>query len=626
MKKIKALPLISTLLFLVGCSNSSSNTASSPEVSTPEVSTPEISTPVPSSTSAPISYPDFAFSAKAMKSEVEVGMTVEVRAIIMIEDNKCTFTSSNPSIATVTVRENGVSADVLGVSEGTVTITAVPNANPTLSASVTIKVIPVKPSLRKALQNIQELNNYTITIGQADKGKISNKTAVLVNTEEGLLYTDYYGGSLVTEDGTSYLGEKVTADGKVVYIKKKGLNYLTTDAEIVQSNAGLLTKENFRGFKDKTIEAFQVGRFYSLDAINPNWVTDQKDTSNTYVIDGEAIDDQGKPTNMQGAYIETLLWRMMDYSGYNKAFKANNDYFYFSFANQVTTTLTVTGTNTITGTLELTDGDTYMFEMSSINKTTLTDDVGIVDAFANATAGNPVTGAKLEAGITALKTNDYVRQNSIFPDHKTECQYFTYYTPTYIFHDCDLAFRDKYNRLRIDEIDEWTDVPYGYIKKADGIYKFTYDETNLTVDVQTTKEAGTDANTELAKFANYISELDAFNTDLKYAFETEEETLWNNHNTKYYTTGSREIYNELVRYYAPEDESEIIEATKSGIGVELLGDKVDKVNLTVAATPFDPLNIATDHNYGVNYFTFTKFGEGTTNRVNTLLNGNSQQG
>ena len=208
MKKFKFVSLLSLTLLLAGCgeTTNSSVQASSTEATS---SVAEVSS-VESSVEDSTSYPAVTISARALADEVEIGQSVEVRAIVA--GTKCTFTSSDPSIATVVTQDNGVRADVTGVAPGKVTITIVPLINPTVSASVTINVIASKPTLRDALKTVQSLDNYTINVTNiTDKKTIGN----MLVTENAIIYNDLYGDSVMTDKNSNRLhGEMVTSDGK----------------------------------------------------------------------------------------------------------------------------------------------------------------------------------------------------------------------------------------------------------------------------------------------------------------------------------------------------------------------------------------------------------------------------
>lgn len=631
MKKLRLLSLVSLSLLLAGCSggNSSEPSSTTPDSSVTDTSSADSSIADSSviddsgSGDSSVSYPDVTLRASATEDEVEIGLTVEVRAILATSatDKTCTFTSSDTSIATVEIQENGVRGTVTGVAEGQVTITITSNANPTVTASVTLTVIATKPALRQAVQNVQQLDNYTLTIE-----KDGDVEAYMYVTDDAILYEDPFANAVFEdESGKNMFGELVTADGDVIYVKANGLNFITTSAEVVQSNAGLLTKDNFKGLKDQTKQAFEVGTFYTFDAINPSWVTDVKAEDNEYLISGEAIDDTtGIATDITAAYLECQLWNLADPEGYAAAVNTLNEDYYWSLASQVETYITVESTSKISATVINEDDEVFTIEMSNVGTTTLaSDDNDIETLFASTTAASPVIAENLEKAITAIKTDNYVRVNSMFPDHSTEITFNTYFTPSYVFYDCNANFVNEYNTHLSDDTEAWTDIPYGYVKKADGVYKFTYDETAGTVTVATTKEANTDSTTTVAEYDEYFSTISTFSdtSTLKYSFATTAEAIWNNHTTKYYTSTSRTVFDEFINNYAPEDIEDVVENTKAGIGVDFDSDgNVSNVYGTLGFTPFvGNGNTMSTHTYGVDYFELNSFGSATTNKVNSLL-------
>lgn len=616
MKKIRTLSLVGLTLFLAGCStggNSSNANSTTPAASE--------TTPVDDSTTS--AYPNVILQLKASETELEIGKTLDVKAVV--SQGKCTFVCSDPSVASMTVAETGIKATLTGVKEGTVTITATSVANPNVKATISITVIKEKPALRTVLENIQALDSYTLDISSNNptNGE-SEDTAKAIVLKDTILYTDPYGTALINdENGNALYGKSVLKDGKVVYIQEQQNVLNTTSAPLVQANAGLLTKENFKGAKDKANQAFEVGEFYSFDAINPSWVTDEKSEDNTYVISGEATDADGKATNIQGAYLEALLWKLADLDSYTAAVDSLGEDYYYSLADQIDTTITVVNSNSISVDVEY-GNDIFTITMNDINNTSLDDSLVDIDSgFAtSSTAAAPKIAANLEKGIAAIKTNNYVQVNSMFPDHKTELKFNTYYTPNYVFYDCNAAFKEEYNTHLSADTTKWDKDPYGYVKKSDGIYKFVYNETDNTVSVNETKEANTDASTSIVEFEKYFSTISTFNSDLKYAFGQTQEKIWSNHTTQYYMTTSRSIFNDFINYYAPEDIADVIENVKAGLGVTLdASGNVLTVNGTLGYTPFDSTDSTiSQHTYGVDYFELNNFGSATTNKVHSLLN------
>ncbi len=616
MNKIRTLSLVGLTLFLAGCSTGGTSSNASSTAPADSQTTPAADS---SSTS---SYPNVILQLKASETELEIGKTLDVKAVV--SQGKCTFVCSDPSVASMTVADTGNKVTLTGLKAGTVTITATSVVNPNVNASVSITVIKEKPALRTVLENIQALDSYTLDISSnnAVDGQIEDIAKELV-IKDTILYTDPYGTALINdENGNPLYGKSVLSDGKVVYIQEQQNVLNTTAAPIVQSNAGLLTKDNFKGAKDKAAQAFEVGEFYSFDAINPDWVSDEKSDDNTYVISGEATDANGKATSIQSAYVEALLWKLADIDSYTNAVESLGEDYYFSLAQQVDTTITVVNSTSILVDIEY-GNEIFTITMNDVNNTSLSDSLVDIDStFAtSAKASSPKIAENLEKGIAAIKTNNYVQVNSLFPDHKTELKFNTYYTPNYVFYDCNASFKEEYNTHLSSDTTEWEKAPYGYVKKSDGIYKFEYNETANTISLASEKEANTDGTTSLVEFEKYFSTISTFNSDLKYAFGQTQEKIWSNHSTQYYMTTSRSIFDDFINYYAPEDIADVIENTKAGLGVSLDSTgKVLTVNGTLGYTPFDGSdNNITQHTYGVDYFELNNFGNATTNKVHALL-------
>ena len=607
MKKLKAMTMLSLLAILAGCQGTSAGNTSEPKES---------------AGTSEKTYPSVVLMAKTYSKDVEVGQTIDVLAIVSADkdvDTTCEFTVSDTSKATIAkVEGNKTKAKLTGVAPGSVTVTITSVANPDVTAKVNINVIATRPDLRTVIKNIQSLESYTMEISEID---ITGDDKILgsVYVMPDMIVYSSNGSAVLSEGNTYYYGEMVTDDGKVVYITQKGSVFQKETAPLVQCNAGLLSKENFRGFKDKTVEPFQTGKFYSLDAINPEWVTDVKSEDNTYVIDGEAADENGAPVNMGAAFLECQLWKLMDPDGYQKSTEMGE--YYFDLADSVTTTIYAEASNQIRATVEL--GST-MYQLTMMDIDSTESDLEMNDfatEFKGVKAAAPVQNAKFKSGISAFAANNFVQKNALYPDHQTEVTYNTYYTPDYVFMNSDSAFKAEYNRLVSSDEDKWTGAPHGFVKKADGVYAFTYDEEADTITIGD-KEDGTDANTDITKQQNYFSALPFLSNDLQYSFSDVESAMWSDHSETYFTTDSREVYDELADYYAvsgEEDEPKIIEGTKSGLGIDLNADgSVAQVNVTAGATPFDN-TFTSEHKYGVYRFSLTSFGSAKTNKVDTLL-------
>lgn len=607
MKKLKALTMLSLLAILAGCQGTSAPD-STPEQKASDVSSEQI-------------YPSVVLIAKTYAKEVEVGQSIDVIGIVSTDkgvDTTCEFSVSDTSKATIAKVEGSKSkAKLTGVAPGSVTVTVTSVANPNVSSTITVTVIATRPDLRTIIKNIQELDSYTLEIEKIDATGEETSLGDVFVMPDMIVYSNN-GSAVLSENNVDYYGEMVTDDGKVVYITEKGSVFQKEEAPIVQCNAGLLSKDNFRGLKDKTIEPFQVGKFYSLDTINPEWVTDVKNDDNTYVIEGEAEDENHVPVNINAAFLECQLWKMMDSEGYQK--NTNQGEYYFELADKVMTTIYAESSNQIRATVELGD---IMYQMTMTDIGSTESDLEMNDfktEFEGVKAAAPLQNEKFKKGIAALADNNFVQNNVLYPDHQTAVTYNTYYTPDYVFMDSDTTFKEEYNRLVTEGDDKWTEAPHGFVKKADGVYAFKYDETNNTITIGD-KEDATDASTKLAVQQNYFSSLPFLSNDLQYSFDTVETGMWHDHSETYFPSDSREVYDELSNYYFISDEDDdpsIIEGTKSGLGIELNANgSVSQINVTAGATPFD--NDFSDHQYGVYRFSLTTFGNATKNKVDTLL-------
>jgi len=628
MKKIRTLSVIA-LSFLVLTSCGGNDSVNPTTTNTPATTT---TTTTAEETTPQTSYNDNVTLkvSGSPKREVELGQEISIKVMVSgttaSEDKGVTYSGFDETIISIT--QSGNTGTVKGLKEGSTVVTISANANPNKKQDVTITVIPAKPSLRQVFKNIQELDSYTITTGTADTSieEIDGETGIVYVTENTIVHTDYDGGDIykVKDDKVNrFYGETVTETGDVVYIVKQNGKFITENSPLVQTNAGLLDASNFKGMKEGAIQPDEVGMFYSYDAINPEWLSDEKSEDNRYELEGYVLDDEtGLPLDIAACYVESILWQLIDKESYDSAVSSINEAYYYALSGMVKTTFVVTGASTVEIMLETEGGEAYMAVMGDINKTTLDDEINEIGTLEGFTAAKPVQGDKFEEGVAALKTNNYIQSNSVFPDHETECKYFTYFNPNYVFYDCNEAYRNTYNNLTENK---WEQKPYGFAKKADGIYRFEYNEPNEGVAPtadnivwSTTKEEGTDGTTSLPEFAKYFSTVDSLNTDLKYAFGTAEDAIWSGRSTKYYSARSFRIYYDFTQYYAPEDVSDCIEVVQVGFSVTKKDGVVTKVEGTMGAAPFDASKLA-EHTYGVNYFAIDNFGNAANNVVDALL-------
>lgn len=581
-----------------------------------------------------VDYPNVTIRVRTTEDEVEVGGVVTVRATIGGADEiGANFTTENTDLISIKPNESGVSAKVTGLKEGEATIVVTAKANPTISRSIKLTVIPTRPSLRGALENIDKLNNYTFEGGEyaGDDVDFYPQTITKV-TEDAIIMTDDQDDPVVQETSISasslqtnnndIVGVKILEDNHAHYLEKKGRNYITEDAAVARGGAGLIDKANLSGYAEKANNADDNPYIYGLRAINPAWVSDEKSEDNIYEIDGSEKDDLGYGNDVASAYVETLLWKLVDIKSYQEQVKTIGEAYPVAMAAAVETSITVIRPDQIQVDLKV-GTKTYRGIMSNIGTTTIDSEADYASALDDMKGTKTLLPADLEKGKEALNTHNYVRDNYMYPDHSTLFHYSTYYTENYVFFDCNASFKEEYNNKRIPDVDEWTKAPYGYAKRNNAVYHFTYDETNKAIlwDEKPEDTKGEDFYT----YAKYVEAMDFVNTDLIYSFSDEEGAIWSGENERYHATRSYQVALDILNYFAPDDIQEKAEKASSGFGVvfdEKDATKVKTVNMSVGTYPFNYEGSTNpgQHSYGVDRFSFSSFGSGNANAVDALLN------
>lgn len=615
-KKVSILALAGLAAILAGCGNSKTETTAPAPVNTDTTPTPVLTTS---------GYPEATLRLKTSSYEIEVGGKATVKAIVNgdVTNYGADFTVSDPTIFSIAPNEKGTSVEVTGLKEGTAKLIATVKDNPTVTKQLTITVIAAKPTLRKAFENIANLKNYTLQAGN-DLGEGTSFTPkTFTKVVDGTVISYDSTGKAIAHESVDlmttrdYYGVTVLpGSDKAVYLAKESGSVMTT-APLVRGVYGFVDKANLSGYSDKAIGVDDNPFVYGLRAINPQWLSDEKTEDNIYEIDGGKKDDRGLSTNPKAAVVETLLWRLVDPTSYDKEVSALNDNFCTEVAADVQTSIQVTGENTVE--INITVGkNSYKAVMTDIGTTKLTGDANYTQ-FASVVGATDLLADDLEDGIKALNTHNYVMNNFMYPDHKTEFHYSTYFTPNYVYYDCNAAFKAEYNQKVSDPADTWTKDPYGYAKKADGVYKFTY--VDGSIHWETTKEANTDANTSIYDLY-YVEAQEFMKEPLVYAFADTAKTIWNAETVEYHMTRSAYVTEQLIDFYAPEDGVETFDKAISGIGVvydETDKTKVTTMNFTAGFEPFIDETASSDHNYGVDRFVISDFGSAKTNDVDALL-------
>lgn len=616
MKKSKKLYLSALALsafLVVGCNNSNTEPVKPSEAS----------------------YPEATLNAKLSASEVEVGQVVTARGFVITdaEDETCTFTTTTPDLIEITTAEGGKKAEIKGLKAGDATVVITPNVNPTAAVTLKLRVIALKPTITQVLKNIASLDSYAIYSGDYwfDSNYLSAISVTQVTSNAIVrAKVDTYEPVFV-EDGVSYYGEMIPEGGtNAVYITKENGKFVTADAPVAETNIGLLTADNFKGRGEDAVSFEEVGKFYGVEAFNPEWFASiEKNEDNTYLIDGDREAGTYASKNQGLAFAESMIWELASPDTYKESLDSasGEDTAYpTTLATSIETTITVLGTYSFLAYFEI-NGNYYGIQVGEISEDTefdtniIPDIDGLEQAMSSISAGKPFITADLKAAVAAIKTDNYVRKNSLYPDHETEYNFNTYFTPNYVFYNCNKAFRDGYNTKTEDT---WEQIPYGYAKKADGIYKFEYvepvDGATATVKWSETKEEGTSASSTVAEYANYLSNVEFINNDLIYSFSDDLKGMWSNETAKFHQSSSRAVLQQLLEYYAPEDIPDYdIERALSGIAATVTDGVVTRVDISSGFCPFLKGSTPQDGSYGVDRFSLNDFGKATTNEVDALL-------
>lgn len=587
-------------------------------------------------------------------SEIEVGKTVTVTSTLKVDDEsistKSIFKVDNEELVSIKVDAKGRKATLTALKPGTVTITCTAEADKKLTASKQLTIIAKLPTLEKCIENIQATPSYIIKCGGYDNVAVDfNLDYNYTYVDENFIFTTDQNGDPVVEDkDENYVyGEYVSnaSDAMASYVLYKNNQMVLENNESIRSNIGALRKDNFKGRKDNAKTVNEVGMFASFDAINPAWVKDiEKNEDNYYTLNGDLDKSTNKSVNQPQAFVETLLWQIADYNSYAEAVTneagGTKSPIPSSIAANIETEVTVLGSNRLKAVMTVDKDRAYALEIISKDDD-LEEANDIKETFVtsldNITSKPLTIASDLDNLITTINQNNYVQDNYTYPDHKTEMMYTTYYTPNYIFHNCSTAFIKQYNETRLPTGKDFTHTgPYGYVKKSDGIYNFDYieelddngDITKAEVKIGD-KVEGTDASSEVYKYAKYFSTLSFLSNDLKYSFSDTKEQLWTDRGSDYYISGSYDIFDEILNSYDADDdnvededeEEDQIETTQVGISIKKSNNAIDSISIEATMVPFsdDEHKVSSITSMGSIRFSLKDFSKATTNPVDALL-------
>ena len=162
-----------------------------------------------------------SFEITATGNEVEVGKTLSLQLSALPENatKTATWTSSDETIAKV----NGTTRMVLGVAEGTVTITATSTLDPTVSATFEVKVIPaenieieIDPTEITVTLSAEEVEaGYKVTAKATVYPAGANQNVIWSSMRPEYATIDDKGVITGVAEGTTYIQAVSVVDGNV---------------------------------------------------------------------------------------------------------------------------------------------------------------------------------------------------------------------------------------------------------------------------------------------------------------------------------------------------------------------------------------------------------------------------
>ena len=425
MKKKLLLVAIASLTALVGCGGTETETPATENTEKPT----EVVTDKP--TEAPVQKGTIRFAKS--EYEVERSASITIRATVTIPGGSnmtVNYSVDNESIVTLPDNVNGVSSiKITGRKIGSCVITATSVEDPTLTASVTVKVVQFKSALRSVWNNVIKKKNYTLTsVVDGD----DDPSSILKVTPEAITLTDNNGGSLVqlksldeNEDVISFdaFGIALNADDYGYYILKDQAGEWFTPLATIQTNVGLLNASNFLGLGANASSWNDVDPFFfGLQAINPNWFTSTKEESNIYAI-------EGSKTDINSAFAEAMLWQLVDPVGRREFLEGlGENSTVDTLAAEIETSITVVDNNTVSIQIEQPNtGASHIATLTDVGTTEIDADI---NSYITGDVNVPLPA--LNSSVALLKEafakNDYSALQKLTYGEITE-----YYAPNYWF-------------------------------------------------------------------------------------------------------------------------------------------------------------------------------------------------
>lgn len=585
------------------------------------------------------------------------------------------------------------SVKIEGVAAGAATIRAT-SVETGDYAEVEITVTASRKTAAQVLKEYAAMTNYTFVGMPEDEANRTDKnTSYLKRTSNGFTLTDKAGDAIwmVEDNDAQYgydsrfgIGLSSAGDykGFGVYLDKPinsydsssqtlSLGALKKEQQLISDDVcGFLSEENFTGLGASATTP-STGFFTTLANINYQWMSQDKDYSNVYTINGTS-------TDYEAAFLECVIWNLVDPSGMLNVMRAKSVYTYATAASWITTTITVNADESLTFKVVPNDGlkakassesDAYAYDTTYIGQV---QDIGTTEldsefktALASSVEGTGISATlpDVASDITnareALLGNDYHQDFIVYEGKTTTIDFDIYYTKNYIFYDIDEEYNENYKTVAGEYPNDGEKYyPYALVAESDGYlhqvdmdfdYKITSDEiltnsqgTNIPVEYES---SGSKINTLYLNGGYY--EYSAFELMGGYYYlSSTASVVWNNDSKTYYSSqysgvGGLFLYDYFASAYlnkgyttdsngipvmdnnmtiTSQNTTYYVKTLVSGVHVENGTSGVDGVTFMLGmGVSSKKSSTSADEGYFVDSRTFDSFGTATTNPVHSVL-------
>lgn len=655
-KHLIKLLLLSTLT-LAGCSGNSS-------VSSPDSTGSDSST---TSSTTETQYPAATVTSSSTTYSVEKKQSVTIRVTVTTEASSklanFTLVEGEGIIEyDETATNNVATIKVTGKKKGTAVLRAAAVANPNATLDITINVTSAIGAASKVWEKVIEKTNYTINVTRTpteaevdDKGwdeeeavpyariRATDKAIVReVATSVADNLTPTWGAdSTLTQEGTDNSGNAVKIEQfgfgidkngyAITLAKNNGTLMNSSELSVIKTDAGLLTKDSFLGLGENATSPNDVGTFFGLQAVNPDWLPSTKDKSNVYSLDGD--EDTTETEAAYYAYAESLLWELVDFASFYQTVSSGVSS-YADIANYVSASITTLSSDSISFEVVVTNGNTYTATISDVGSTTIESEY--TTYLTTAAGTKPSLTSGIQAFKTAIEGHNYVLTSKypVGSNSTTILTYDTYYTENYMMIYYDKDFVEGYNSANPSN----TLTVGGSVlaKFSDGIHYLEYtpaateggtgtvEDKGLAFTISTVDMDLWDINFSGTSFTTYIESSDFIVNDYLYNLSTSSESIFTSYPSVFWTQNDS-VAEKFYEWWAGDSMStQYLNSSKLfGLHVDTTTVTEDGQSVVKATSASFILAIEQTKgtgSYGI-YYTpeFSAFGEANNNDADTLI-------